>query len=151
MGDVAMSMSSSNQRRTYSSVDFKSQRSLLHVAKARIGFVLPVIVGGTAIVFGILFWSYMARNGVKFILNFDNVPTPQAVGAAFLGALQSHDFYMDIGVSVLRISSSFCIAVFLGVLIRFRSGDLSLRDGLCCPTLKLCAQSLQLLGSRWPF
>lgn len=117
MGDVAMSMSSSNQRRTYSSVDFKSQRSLLHVAKARIGFVLPVIVGGTAIVFGILFWSYMARNGVKFILNFDNVPTPQAVGAAFLDALQSHDFYMDIGVSVLRISSSFCIAVFLGVLI----------------------------------
>lgn len=137
MGDVAMSISSSNQRRTYDSTAFASQRSSRHAAYARLGFMLPAVVGGSAIVLGILFWNYMAQNGVRFILDFDNVPTPQAVGSAFLGALQNHDFYMDIGVSVLRISSSFCIAAFFGVLIGVSVGRFKLARWALLPYIEI--------------
>ena len=137
MGDVAMPMSSSNQRRIHGLTDFAGQRSSRYAVYARIGFMLPAVVGGVAIVLGILFWNYMAQNGVRFILNFDNVPTPQAVESAFLGALQTHDFYMDIGVSVLRISSSFCIAIFLGVLIGVSIGRFKLARWALLPYIEI--------------
>ena len=137
MGDVAMPMSSSDQRRIHGPTDFSNQRSSRHAAYARFGFMLPAIIGGVAITLGILFWNYMAQNGVRFILNFDNVPTPQAVGSAFLGALQTHDFYMDIGVIVLRISSSFCIAIFFGVLIGVSIGRFKLARWALLPYIEI--------------
>jgi NitT/TauT family transport system permease protein len=117
MNDAVMSMRANNQRRSSGSIGLGRRKSSLHVAYTRIGFMLPAVIGGGAIVLGILFWNYMAQNGIRFILNFNNVPTPQAVGAAFWGALQTRDFYMDIGVSLLRIAGSFLMAAFFGILI----------------------------------
>lgn len=117
MNDAVISMRANNQPRSSGSVGFGRRKSSLHVAYTWIVFMLPAVVGGGAIILGILFWNYMSQNGIRFILNFDNVPTPQAVGAAFLGALQTRDFYMDIGVSLLRIAGSFLMAAFFGILI----------------------------------
>lgn len=137
MGDLAMSVSSNNQHRPSDSVNFAGKRPSHHPAYAWMKLLLPAAIGVASLALGVIFWSYMAQNGVRFILNFDNVPTPQAVGSAFWGALHTHDFYMDIGISVLRISASFCIATFLGVLIGVSIGRFKLARWALLPYIEI--------------
>ena len=117
MNDVAISIRPATRRKAVPSQGALRRKTMRRALHARIGFVLPVLVGSAAIVLGVLFWAYVSGHGVRFVLDFDNVPTPRDVGVALLAALQSRDFYADVGVSLLRISGSFCAAAVLGVLI----------------------------------
>jgi len=117
MNDAAISIQGATRRKAGRWEGAMRRKATRRAVYAKLGFVLPPLIGGAAIVLGVLFWGYVSGHGVRFVLDFDNVPTPRDVGTALLAALQSRAFYADVGVSLLRISASFCVAAVLGVLI----------------------------------
>ena len=44
------------------------------------------------------------------------IPSPPVVAAHLLGLLKTSDFYMSVGLSVLRITAGFAVAVLLGII-----------------------------------
>lgn len=117
MNDVAISINPGTRHKAGGLEGAMRRKAIRRAVYGKVGFLLPILVGSAAIVLGILFWAYVSGHGVRFILDFDNVPTPREVGSALLAALQSRVFYADVGVSVLRIAGSFCAAAGLGVLV----------------------------------
>ncbi len=117
MNEAAISMNPGARRRVGARAGSTRRKAVRRAVRGRFGFVFQILTGGAAIALGILLWQYVASHGTHFYLDFENVPTPRDVGSALLGALQTPDFYADVGISVLRIAGSFGIAAILGVAI----------------------------------
>ena len=66
---------------------------------------------------GVLIWHWASTVNFNVFINFENVPTPAKVFAAFLGHLQTEVFYTHIGVSMRRILISYSLAVLLGIFL----------------------------------
>ncbi len=137
MADLAIPMNVNSENKLPGASRLGQRRLGRHGAYARVRFIFPTAISCAALALGIILWGYMAKNGVRFILNFDNVPTPQAVGTAFWGALQTHDFYADIGISVIRIAASFFMAAFLGVVIGVSIGRFKLARWALLPYIEI--------------
>ncbi|MHB1585869.1 MAG: ABC transporter permease [Acidiferrobacteraceae bacterium] len=70
---------------------------------------------GFSLALGLAAWQYVTAHGVRFILNFNNLPTPIEVGQQFLILLHSRGFYVNVAVSTRRVFESFAIAAAVGV------------------------------------
>jgi NitT/TauT family transport system permease protein len=73
------------------------------------------IIGLFAVIFGLVLWHLATKYNFNFYINFENVPSPFAVGGAFVAQLADSEFYIHIIVSMKRILIAFSIAVVLGI------------------------------------
>lgn len=76
-----------------------------------------ISVGIVSLSFGILIWHLATLYNFNYFINFENVPSPTTVGAAFLSHLGDAEFYKHILISMRRILFAYSIAVVLGVTI----------------------------------
>lgn len=74
-------------------------------------------VGSLAVLGALIVWQLLSFYQVKFILSFENIPTPLVVGEQFLNLIVTEEFYKHIGASLQRIGIAFFMASLLGVVI----------------------------------
>lgn len=60
-------------------------------------------------------WQLLTANDVRFWLRFDTLPTVTEVVAAFANRLDTPDYWLDLGQSLIRILTGFAIAAVAGV------------------------------------
>lgn len=70
----------------------------------------------TAIIIAIVLWQLASSYGFNFIINFENIPSPEKVGGQFIQLLATEEFYTHILVSLKRILIAFTMASVLGVI-----------------------------------
>ena len=69
-----------------------------------------------AVIVAVLLWQLASSTGFNFVINFENIPSPQKVGAQFVHLLGTEEFYTHIVVSLERILIAFTMASVLGVI-----------------------------------
>ena len=74
-------------------------------------------IGSLAVMGALIVWQFLSFYQVKFILSFENIPTPLIVGEQFLKLIVTEEFYKHIGASLQRIGIAFFTASLLGVFI----------------------------------
>ena len=75
------------------------------------------IIGSLSVIFGLVLWHLATKYNFNFYINFENIPSPFAVGTAFFAQLADSEFYVHIIVSMTRILIAYSIAVVLGISI----------------------------------
>lgn len=90
-----------------------------------------------AVIAALVVWQLMSANGVKFILDFRNVPAPIDVGAQLGGLMSSSDYYKHIGASVQRIMIAFTLATVFGVIIGVMMGRSRLVRNIIMPYIEI--------------
>lgn len=75
------------------------------------------MIGSLAVIGALIAWQLLSFYQVKFILSFENIPTPLIVGEQFLKLIVTEEFYKHIGASLQRIGIAFFTASLLGVVI----------------------------------
>lgn len=68
-----------------------------------------------AIIVAIVLWQVASSSGFNFIINFENIPSPEKVGKQFVLLLGTNEFYTHILVSLKRILIAFTLASILGI------------------------------------
>lgn len=90
-----------------------------------------------SLVVGVILWQILTAEGVQFILNFNNLPTPLQVGQQFAALVHSETFYIDIGTSLRRIGISFLLAVLVGMSAGIAMGRSRLARDLILPYIEI--------------
>jgi sulfonate transport system permease protein len=90
-----------------------------------------------AILAAVLVWQAASAYGFKFIINFENIPTPLVVGRQFVTLLGTAQFYMHIGVSIERILIGFGLATLLGVTAGVLMGRSRLARDILMPYVEI--------------
>jgi NitT/TauT family transport system permease protein len=73
------------------------------------------VIGLLSVIFGLVLWYLATKYNFNLYINFENIPSPLAVGTAFVAQLSDSEFYIHIMVSMKRILIAYSIAVFLGI------------------------------------
>lgn len=68
-----------------------------------------------SVVIAILLWQLLTANDVRFGLRFDTLPTVTEVTAAFANRLDTPEYWLDLGQSLIRILTGFGLAAVIGV------------------------------------
>lgn len=95
------------------------------------------LVRTLAIVGAILLWQAASAIKLKFIVSFENIPTPLVVGERFVQLLATPQFYMHIGVSLRRILIAFTLATGLGVTVGVLMGRLRIATDIMMPYIEI--------------
>ncbi len=95
------------------------------------------IIGTLAIIGALLVWQTLSYYQVKFIVSFENIPTPIKVGEQFMTLIVTAEFYKHIGVSLQRIGIGFSLASFFGVLIGILMGRSRIIAGIMMPYIEI--------------
>ena len=74
-------------------------------------------IGFLSILGALIAWQLLSQYQVKFILSFENIPTPLKVWEQFLNLIFTEEFYLHIGASLRRIGIAFSTASLFGVMI----------------------------------
>ncbi|MFT7372327.1 MAG: NitT/TauT family transport system permease protein [Oleiphilaceae bacterium] len=74
-----------------------------------------IVIGLISVIIGLVLWHVATKYNFNFYINFENIPSPLAVGTAFATQLGDSEFYIHILVSMKRILLAYSIAVVLGV------------------------------------
>ncbi|MGO9133374.1 MAG: ABC transporter permease [Methylovirgula sp.] len=90
-----------------------------------------------AVVVAIGLWHFASTTQFHFILNFENVPSPLVVGQQFLDMLHTQRFYIDIGVSIERITIAFALAAVSGIFIGVLMGRFWLVEDMVSPYIEI--------------
>jgi NitT/TauT family transport system permease protein len=86
---------------------------------------------------GILFWWYATENKLEIYVDFQNVPSPIEVFAAFIGHLQTSEFYIHIAVSMQRILIGYALATVLGIVIGLAMGRSKTVQAMVMPYIEI--------------
>ncbi len=95
------------------------------------------MVRGLAIMGAILVWQLASASGFKFIVNFQNVPTPWLVGERFVELLAAPAIYIHIAVSLKRILIAFGLASILGVTVGVLMGRSRIASDIVMPYIEI--------------
>lgn len=76
---------------------------------------LSVLLWGISLGGLFAIWYFGTRYRVDFFIRFTNIPTPAEVFAKILEVNKSAKYMVNIGISVRRIISGFCIAIVVAV------------------------------------
>ena len=87
--------------------------------------------------FGVWLWYLATRVHLKLFIDFENVPSPQAVAGSLLMHLRQQKFFVDIGVSLLRIAVSYALAVAIGIPIGVLIGRVRMARNLISPWIEV--------------
>lgn len=90
-----------------------------------------------ALSIGLVAWHWATKTKFNFFINFESIPGPLAVGAAFWNHLQTSDFYIHIGVSLQRIFIGYMAAVVLGMLLGLLVGRSRLARDFISPYIEV--------------
>ncbi|MBE0509726.1 MAG: ABC transporter permease [Gammaproteobacteria bacterium] len=90
-----------------------------------------------AVIAALVVWQLLSANGVKFIIDFRNVPAPLDVGAQLSGLLSSSDYYKHITVSIQRILIAFSLATIFGVIVGVLMGRSRLVRNIIMPYIEI--------------
>ena len=85
----------------------------------------------------ILVWQLASASGFKFIVNFQNVPTPLVVGERFVELLAAPAIYIHIAVSLKRILIAFGLASILGVTVGVLMGRSRIASDIVMPYIEI--------------
>jgi NitT/TauT family transport system permease protein len=91
----------------------------------------------TAIVVAILIWQVCSQTSFKFLIDFQNIPTPGVVGQEFWVQLNNPVFYKHIGVSLERILIGFAMATVIGVLLGILMGRSKIMFDVIMPYIEI--------------
>ena len=94
-------------------------------------------VGAVSLSMGIILWYLVTEYNFNFFINFENVPSPVKVWAAFLMHLGDSEFYIHIAVSIRRILIAYSIAVILGVTLGVLVGRSTLARSAVLPYIEI--------------
>jgi NitT/TauT family transport system permease protein len=94
------------------------------------------LVRTLSIVCALLLWQAASASGMKFIVNFQNIPTPLVVGSHLADLLATSGFYVHILVSIERILISFALATALGVTVGVLMGRSRLATDIIMPYIE---------------
>lgn len=86
---------------------------------------------------GLLFWWYATVNKLEIYVDFQNVPSPIDVFAAFFGHLQTSEFYIHIGVSMQRILISYALATLIGITLGLAMGRSRIAQAMAMPYIEI--------------
>ncbi len=73
------------------------------------------LMGGLALLVAVILWQIASASHARFIVSFENVPTPAKVAAVLWAQLASAEFYRHVVASIRRIAIGFGIAAVLGI------------------------------------
>lgn len=76
-----------------------------------------IVVGAVSVLLGIVLWHYATEYNFNLLINFENIPAPGKVGAAFLTHSVDREFHTHILVSLRRIAIAYSLAVVLGIIV----------------------------------
>jgi NitT/TauT family transport system permease protein len=85
--------------------------------RVRVRYTRPTrwTVRTASLVVAVLLWQLLTTHQVSLWIRFGNLPSATAVASEFWRQLHTGQYYRDLGASVLRIVTGFCIAGILGV------------------------------------
>ncbi len=86
---------------------------------------------------GLGFWHWGTAVELDFYIRFQNVPTPLAVGEAFVRHLGEATFYLHILVSLKRILIAYSIAAALGIACGLAMGRSRIARDLLVPYIEI--------------
>jgi NitT/TauT family transport system permease protein len=95
------------------------------------------LVRTAAIAGALLVWHLLSIYQVKFLISFENIPTPVIVFKQFLHLLGTEDFYIHIGVSLRRIGLAFTSASLLGIAVGVFMGRSRLIFDILMPYIEI--------------
>lgn len=94
-------------------------------------------IGFLSILGALIAWQFLSQYQVKFILSFENIPTPLKVGEQFLNLVFTEEFYLHIGASLRRIGIAFSSASLFGVMIGIFMGRSRIFAGIIMPYIEI--------------
>ncbi|MCF8568929.1 ABC transporter permease [Gordonia sp. HY002] len=74
-------------------------------------------------------WHLLAASDVVLWLHFDVIPTPADVASAWWDRLQTSEYYLDLGQSLIRIGSGFVLAAAIGIPLGIALGRPTFAEG----------------------
>ena len=95
------------------------------------------IIRTASLLLGILLWYLATRAKLKLFVNFENIPSPQAAAAALWEHLHQQRFFVDIGVSLLRILVSYGLAVIVGIPMGLVIGRIRMARDIVSPWIEV--------------
>lgn len=90
-----------------------------------------------ALVLGVAAWHVLTEVNFNWFINFENVPGPLTVWTAFVGHVQDQEFYIHIGVSMLRILTGYILAVGIGIAFGLVMGRSRLGRDIVAPYIEI--------------
>lgn len=112
-------------------------RSSISLPRPSLETLKSWLIGAVSLILGVWFWHLATAYNFNFFINFENVPSPAKVGAAFATHLADSEFYIHIVVSIRRIMIAYSIAVFLGILIGVLVGRSRLARAAVIPYIEI--------------
>lgn len=82
-------------------------------------------------------WHLASTNDFRLLLNFENVPAPNVVGAVLVELLSSDTFYRHIAASVERVAIAFGLATVAGVVLGVFMGRIRLVEDVFSPYVEI--------------
>ena len=104
------------------------------LSRAQLGSIGIVIL---SLSIGVLLWHIATAINLDFYINFQNVPSPWKVFAAFFGHIQTEIFWTHIGVSMRRIAISYGLAVVIGITIGLIMGRSRIARAFIMPYIEV--------------
>lgn len=86
---------------------------------------------------GVLLWQLACAYQFNVFINFENVPAPLTVAAAFVKHLQETKFYIHIGVSMERILIGFALATAIGIVLGVIMGRSKIARDVIVPYIEI--------------
>ncbi len=86
---------------------------------------------------GVVLWHLACAYQFNFFINFENVPGPLTVAAAFVKHLQETKFYIHIGVSMQRILIGFALATAIGIVLGVIMGRSKIARDIVVPYIEI--------------
>ena len=86
---------------------------------------------------GLMLWQLACVYQFDYIINFQNVPAPLTVAAAFYKHLHETKFYIHVGVSMERIIISFALATVSGIVIGVVMGRSKIARDVIAPYIEI--------------
>ena len=96
-----------------------------------------ILIRISAVLVAIVLWHLASTYKFNFIINFENIPTPETVWTQFVALLKTDIFYKHIYISIRRILIGFSLATFLGVIIGIIMGRFRLMSDILMPYIEI--------------
>lgn len=90
-----------------------------------------------AMALGLVAWHIFTEINFNWFINFENVPGPITVWDAFVGHMQTTEFYVHVAVSMKRILIGYALAVALGILFGLIMGRSRLGRDIVAPYIEI--------------
>ncbi|MFG1933578.1 ABC transporter permease [Mycobacterium sp. NPDC048908] len=90
-----------------------------------------------SVIAAIALWQVLTANHARLWLRFDTLPTVTEIASAFVNRLGTHEYWLDLGQSLIRILTGFGLAAAIGVVTGILLGRSALFSDVLGPLTEL--------------